>query len=154
MIINYSNEQVKHGEKSIFLAGPTRRNSSFLLSWRKEACDILESLNFNGIVYVPELKEENMPLDLTYQTEWEREALFAADIIIFYIPRKFPDMPALTTNVEFGYFLAKKKESIMLCCPKDGEKNRYLEWLFSKEKPNETIFKELYDILEKAVEIL
>ena len=53
MQINYSDEDVKKGIKSIFLAGPTPRDGN-VISWRIEACKILEKLGFDGIVYVPE----------------------------------------------------------------------------------------------------
>ena len=53
MKINYSDEEILKGQKSIFLAGPTPRGED-AVSWRKEACNILEKLGFDGIVYVPE----------------------------------------------------------------------------------------------------
>ena len=36
---------------------------------------------------------------------WERIALTDATVILFWVPRKLPDMAAFTTNVEFGYWL-------------------------------------------------
>ena len=45
MKINYSDEDVVKGEKSIFLAGPTPRNKD-ARSWRVEACNILEKYRF------------------------------------------------------------------------------------------------------------
>jgi hypothetical protein len=39
---------------------------------------------------------------------WEREGLIKASVIFFWIPRGLPDMPAFTTNVEFGYWLHSK----------------------------------------------
>lgn len=53
MIINYSDQEIIKGKKSIFLAGPTPRKED-IVSWRKEAIKILEENNFDGIVYVPE----------------------------------------------------------------------------------------------------
>lgn len=150
MITNFSNEKVKLNKKSIFLAGPTLRNSKFQNSWRKEAVDILEKLNFDGTVYIPEFSEK-IAFDYMNQVEWERQALINADIIIFYIPRKLPELPGFTTNVEFGMYLAKKPESVLLCCPEGSQKNEYLKWLYQKEKPDSTIFIELKDILKYAV---
>ena len=43
MIINYSDQEVLKGTKSIFLAGPTPRDKE-ITSWRNEACKILEKL--------------------------------------------------------------------------------------------------------------
>ena len=153
MIKNFSNQEVIINKDlpSIFLAGPTMRNSTFEKSWRKEACNILEMLNYNGVVYIPEFSDDNIQRDYLRQTEWERTALINADIIIFYIPRKLPEMPGLTTNVEFGMYLARKPESVLLCCPEGSEKNRYLEWLYTKERPGKMIHKNLKELLEEAV---
>lgn len=41
MIINYSDQEVIKGKKSIFLAGPTPRGEN-VVSWRTGACQILE----------------------------------------------------------------------------------------------------------------
>ena len=49
MQINYSDEDVKKGIKSIFIAGPTPRDGN-VISWRIEACKILKKLGFDGIV--------------------------------------------------------------------------------------------------------
>lgn len=156
MIINFSDEKENLNKeyKSIFLAGPTMRNSAFEKSWRKGACEILDIIGFAGIVYVPEFKNGNNPMEFLNQAEWERNCLQNADIIIFYIPRKLPEMPAFTTNVEFGMWLTKKPNATLLCCPLGSEKNRYLEWLYLKEKPNSVIFRDLEEILRYANKIL
>ena len=60
------------------------------------------------MVYVPEFETGNMKPDLTEQADWEREGLQNATVILFYIPKKIPEMPGFTTNVEFGMWLAKK----------------------------------------------
>lgn len=154
MIISFSDKPVIKGEKSIFLAGPTLRNSNFNASWRKPACDILKKLGYDGIVYVPEFEIGNMSVELTTQAGWEREALIASDIIIFYVARKFPELPGLTTNIEYGMWLSKKPDACMLCLPTWAEKNNYLKWLYAQEKPNAPIYETLEDILAAAVKRL
>lgn len=148
MIKNFSNEliYIDSSKDSIFLAGPTRRNSSFNKSWRNDACKILEKLNYNGIVYIPEFSEGSN-YDYLTQTLWERDGLMNAKHILFYIPRKLPDMPAFTTNVEFGYYLAKRPNNIILCSPKDAEKNKYLEWLYTYDLKNRPIYRNLEEAL-------
>lgn len=47
MIINYSDQKVIKGEKSIFLAGPTPREEN-VVSWRTEACKILNQRGISG----------------------------------------------------------------------------------------------------------
>lgn len=155
MTINYSSEKVMKdsSRKTIFLAGPTKRNSEFIYSWRNEACDILMKMGFDGIVYVPE-KASGGAYDYLDQVNWEREALMTADIILFYVPRKFPDMPGLTTNVEYGMYLAKRPENVEFCSPEDAEKNRYLEWLYLEEKPDGIIYRNLVEALSACVDKL
>lgn len=147
MKINYSDEIVIKGEKSIFLAGPTPRGKD-TLSWRKEACSILKETGFNGVVYVPEYSSWKPKESYVDQAMWEREALTEATIIVFWIPRHLPDMPAFTTNVEFGYWLHSGK--VLYGRPDDAEKIKYLDWLYELDygfKPHD----DLYDLLVEAV---
>ena len=44
MIVNYSDQEVLKGEKSIFLAGPTPRGHN-VISWRTGACKYKEEQN-------------------------------------------------------------------------------------------------------------
>jgi ADP-ribose pyrophosphatase YjhB (NUDIX family) len=120
--------------KSIFLAGPTPRDSN-LKSWRSDAIEILDSLGYDGVVFVPE-DSPNDP-DLTFpdydtdpvgykeQIDWETTWLNAADCIIFWIPRQLPDFLGLTTNVEFGRFF--KSGKVFVGAPKEAVKNEYLK---------------------------
>lgn len=151
MIINFSNEPVKKNIKSIFLAGPTLRGEPYDNSWRKYACKKLNELGFDGLVYIPEFETGNMKPDLTEQASWEREGLQNATIILFYIPRKFPDLPGFTTNVEFGMWLAKKPKSCELCIPKNAEKINYLKWLWNIELPGKPIYTDLDEALSAIV---
>ena len=154
MIINFSDEPIKISHNSIFLAGPTLRDSEFAMSWRKNACDYLEEHNFSGVVYVPEFKNSNTPIDLMNQVEWERTGLINAGIIVFYIPRKLPLMPGFTTNVEFGMYLSKRPDETILCSPYDAEKNNYLEWLYEREKPGAKIYRTLEEVLSDAMNMI
>ena len=155
MTINFSDQPINIDKtrKSIFLAGPTLRDSSFDKSWRKAACNILRQLNFDGIVYVPEFGESENPMDFLNQVDWERDGLVNADVIVFHIPRKLPELPGFTTNVEFGMYLAKRPHAVILCAPENSEKNRYLEWLYKKEKATDDICRTLNEVLEKAVQM-
>ena len=152
MILNFSDMPITiNKENSIFLAGPTLRNASFRDSWRKEACEILEELGYNGVVYIPEFSNGKNPFDFMNQVKWEREGLVNARKILFYIPRKLPELPGFTANVEFGMYLAKRPESVILCSPEGAEKNRYLELLYLKEKPNSLIYTDLETSLKRIV---
>lgn len=127
MIINYSDQEVIKGKKSIFLAGPTPRGDN-IESWRKDACEVLQKMGFDGVVYVPEYSTGKAKADYTDQAMWEREALTAASCILFWIPRELPDMPGFTTNVEFGYWLHSGK--VVYARPDGSSKTKYLDWLY------------------------
>lgn len=143
MIINYSDQEVIRNRKSIFLAGPTPRGEN-IESWRKYACQFLEKNGFDGVVYVPEYSIWKPKEDYTDQTVWERDALSNATIIAFWIPRQLPDMPAFTTNVEFGYWLHTGK--VLYGRPDNARKIKYLDWLY-KIDTNEEPFNTLEQLL-------
>ena len=67
---------------------------------------------------------------------------------MFWIPRSLPDMPAFTTNVEFGYWLHSNK--VIYGRPDDAVKIKYLDWLYELDY-NEKPFNNLDDLLEEAV---
>ena len=79
---------------------------------------------------------------------WEREGLTKASVIVFWIPRSLPDMPAFTTNVEFGYWIHSKK--IIYGRPDDAVKIKYLDWLYELDY-NEKPFNNLDDLLKNAI---
>lgn len=129
MKICFSDQEPIVDSNSIFLAGPTRRNSKYEASWRKEAVTILKQYGFNGVVYIPEIYEDKEFGDeqLDKQIQWEWMCLDAAGIIVFWVPRKLPDMPGFTTNVEFGIYTEKKPKQVIYGHPADAEKMKYLD---------------------------
>lgn len=149
MIINYSDQKVIKGKKSIFLAGPTPRGEN-ALSWRTEACEILKQIGFDGVVYVPEYSTWKPKQDYVDQAMWERIALTNATIILFWVPRKLPDMAGFTTNVEFGYWLHSGK--VIYGRPKDASKIKYLDWLYELDY-GKTPYEDLQSLLEVAIEL-
>ena len=142
-----SDQEVIKGNKSIFLAGPTPRGQD-VVSWRKEACAILEKMGFDGVVYVPEYSNWKPKDNYVDQAMWERKALTAATIIIFWIPRHMPDMPGFTTNVEFGYWLHTGK--VIYGRPDDAEKIKYLDWLYEVDYSKKP-FNSLQELLKQAL---
>lgn len=150
MKINYSDQEVIKNQKSIFLAGPTPRGKD-TISWRTEACQILENLDFDGTVYVPEYSTWKPKEDYVDQAMWERIALTEATIIIFWIPRHLPDMPAFITNVEFGYWLHTNK--VLYGRPDNAEKIKYLDWLYKLDY-NKEPHNNLENLLKEAIELV
>jgi hypothetical protein len=110
-------------QRSIFLAGPTPREAH-VQSWRPEALRLLDEQGFDGTVFVPEDSDSSPRFNYYDQIEWELQALHSATIILFWVPREMKEMPALTTNVEFGLFA--RNGNIVLGCPPNAEKMKYL----------------------------
>lgn len=149
MIINYSDQEVIKGQKSIFLAGPTPRGEN-VISWRAEACEILKQLGFDGVVYVPEYSTWKPKDDYVDQAMWERIALTNATVILFWVPRKLPNMGAFTTNVEFGYWLHSGK--VIYGRPNDASKIKYLDWLYELDY-GKIPYEDLQSSLEVSIEL-
>ena len=150
MIINYSDQEVIKGEKSIFLAGPTPRGEN-IISWRTKVCEILMQLGFDGVVYVPEYSTWKPKDDYVDQAMWERIALTNATVILFWVPRKLPDMGAFTTNVEFGYWLHIGK--VLYGRPNDTSKIKYLDWLYRLDY-GKLPYEDLKSLLESSIEFV
>lgn len=133
--------------KSIFLAGPTPREL-VTPSWRPEALKHLEAMGFDGHVFVPEPRNGKVFGDYIDQVEWETAALNMADVIVFWVPRKAPDMLALTTNIEWGLWADTGK--CVLGTPPKAEHVKYLHWMCAKMKiPN---YSTLEATLQEAVD--
>ncbi len=134
---------------SIFLIGPTPRSTS-VLSWRPEAIKILQDIAFNGYVLVPERDNGWDGVDYLNQIEWEYACLRRCTVKAAWVPREMETMPALTTNVEFGYWISKTPDSFYYGRPDWASHTGYLDWLYLKEtgrKPAET----LEDLLINAI---
>jgi 8-oxo-dGTP pyrophosphatase MutT (NUDIX family) len=125
--------------KSIFLAGPTPRDEA-TPSWRPDAIQQLRDLGYDGHVLVPE-DRETWNNDYLNQVEWETSALNMADVIVFWVPRNMKNMPALTTNIEWGVWGASGK--VVFGAPDTAESVRYMKWQCDKLKvPSFTTLRE------------
>lgn len=129
MDIVYSYEEAPQTyKKSIFLVGPTPRDKS-VPSWRPQMIKHLEECGYDGVVFVPESREGKWSWEYDDQVEWEKKHLEMADMILAWVPRDLATMPAFTTNVEFGKYVASGK--LIYGRPDDCPKNRYLDWLYA-----------------------
>jgi len=127
MKVVYALEDIDKVSPSIFLAGPTHRESGHR-GWRKDAIEHLES--FDGEVYYPEARTGIWHGDYPKQIEWEWEGLESASVILFWVPRDMDKLPALTTNVEFGLWLHSGKS--ILGYPSDATSMNYLDYIYRK----------------------
>jgi hypothetical protein len=138
---------------SIFLAGPTPRDKE-TPSWRPEAIRLFNT--FDGDVFVPERSNGEIKFEYYDQVEWEWKHLHAATVILFWVPRNLQNMPAFTTNVEFGYYLATKPNACFYGRPENSPKTRYLDWLYKQvvgEEPITELSKLVYNIVENIDDI-
>lgn len=108
--------------KAIFLAGPTPRQAG-VLSWRPQALRLLEQLGYDGVVFVPESRSGKWHGNYDHQVAWEGRCLNLADCIVFWVPRNMVDMPALTTNDEWGTW--KDSGKVVFGAPPDAVSVRY-----------------------------
>lgn len=151
MRVLYSDEPFDYTIRNgIFLAGPTPRRED-VISWRPKALKIIQDLGFKGSVFVPEYQNGGVKGDYIDQVEWEESALNHACAIAFWVPRNMKTMPALTTNVEFGFWMAKRPEKVLYGRPTDSEKNRYLDWLYSRHHFGAQPYTTLEGLLNSAV---
>jgi len=148
--------------KSIFLLGPIpRKPETKKFSWKKEAYRILEELGYNGTVYDPEHLEAPGPrvegYDNAPQIDWEVKAMDRVDIIVAWIPREFPHMPAFTSNVELGEMF--KTGRLVFGYPVGTERMDYLGyrakgWLDKAYKWQVPVKHNLRETLATALELI
>ncbi len=130
MEINFSDSgRVREG--SIFLAGPTPRSPD-VLSWRRDAIKLFELCKFNGVLTVPE-RGDWVPAAVEDQIAWELANLRSARVIMFWVPREMSKMPGLTTNHEFGYFIAKRAKNVIYGRPNRAPSTRYLDEMYRND---------------------
>ena len=110
--------------------------------------DALDRAGYDGMVYVPEPGDGSWDHDYTTQTRWEQRFLHAADLIIAWVPRDLKTMPAFSTNVEFGAFLASGK--LLYGRPDGAPKTRYLDTLYEQQQ-GLTPFSSLDELAQAAV---
>jgi 8-oxo-dGTP pyrophosphatase MutT (NUDIX family) len=132
-VVYYGEEAPQSFSKSIFLAGPTSRNKSSV-GWRPYALKLLEKLGYDGVVFVPEYRDwpPEEKYDYSYYPTWEWKHLHMADVVVFWVPRDLVNLPGLTTNVEFGFYM--NHSNIVYGRPKNARKVKYLDWLIFKNK--------------------
>lgn len=149
---HHSNQGYYTGnKKSIFLAGPTTRNSEYGTVWRNNVRKFLNNRD-DLVLFIPE------PTDLSHnpdsdiipfwpnhrtQVDWELRHLEIADRILFWIPRE-QSHPGLTTNVEFGRWYRDRRT--WYGRPNWAEKCEYLDSIWEIEYTSKPIFINLEEL--------
>lgn len=133
MYLIYSDSEFlkKDSTPGIFLAGPSPRGygDGYPKDWRDDAIKIFKELGFRGKVFIP--RPSNGHMENYYnQIEWELHHLEISNVILFWIPRKYPEMKGMTTNVEFGMWI--KDPKVIYGRPDWAEQTRYLDHIYKK----------------------
>jgi hypothetical protein len=153
MKLIYANHPpLEPGHKSIFLVGPTPRSSD-VPSWRPRAIEILKEYNFDGRVLIPETESGEAFPYYYDQVEWEHEGLHNCESIVAWVPREMSTMPALTTNVEFGYWMGREPHKVLYGRPNGSIHTEYLDWMYEKNTGRRPI-NTLEELLGTAVDLL
>ncbi len=130
MNIVYAQEKITDTiTRSIFLAGPTPRKAG-VPSWRKEAIAHFRQLGFEGTIFSPENEGGNWKKNYMEQVQWEEKCLNMADCILFWVPRNLENMPAFTTNTEWGVWCESGK--VVFGAPPNAKKIRYQKYYADK----------------------
>lgn len=137
--------------RSLFLAGPTPRRQQ-VSSWRPQALVELAALGYDGVVFVPEDRSGVFHGDYDGQIAWEERCLEMADCVVFWVPRDLADLPALTTNTEFGRWYRSGKMAFGGPHPDKAHKNAYLRhYAIDQHAPHADT---LTGTLQAAVELI
>lgn len=127
----YTGDKIKKVGNTIFLAGPSPRDSK-VESWRPAFIKQLFESGFRGTIINPENEKFTESFDYDKQVEWENQGLNTADLIVFWVPRDIEALPGFTTNIEFGEWM--KSGKIVLGFPKDAPKMNYMAYKAMKFK--------------------
>lgn len=136
-------------KKSLFLAGPTPRSAD-VASWRPYALRVLQEMEYDGVVFIPEDEDGKWKENYIGQCDWETKYLRMADDIVFWVPRDLDTLPGYTTNVEFGRWMESGKVSYG--APKDAPKVKYFE--YHCRRLNMPAFASLEQVLAHSLEKL
>ena len=142
-----------YGLGSIFLAGPTPRSKD-VKSWRPEFIDVLDKKRVKCSVFVPETSKGDWLGNFEKQCNWEYEHLHKASVIVFWVPRELETMPAFTTNVEFGFWMAKAPGRVFYGRPDNTPKTKYLDWLYAKQTSGMSPVSNIEDLAHNVVGFL
>ncbi|MDM4723280.1 hypothetical protein QTQ03_28630 [Micromonospora sp. WMMA1363] len=126
-VVVYAGEQPPGAwQASMFVAGPMPRDPD-APSWRPEALHLIVD-GWTGpgtlVVFVPEARDRHRPQAGYISQDWEERWMAVADVIMFWVPRRMPDLPGLNTNIEYGR--TETSGRVVLGLPPDAVSVHYL----------------------------
>jgi hypothetical protein len=86
--------------------------------------DTMRDLNFQGTALIPEPGPGAMPPPVAIQAAWDQAGCAIADVVAFWIPRRFPTTKGLTSNLELGMWMRSGK--VVLGAPAWAEDMDYI----------------------------
>jgi len=143
----------------VFLAGPTvRGNQIHLTSWRFEAIEIFQKLEFTGTLILPEFsnrfESDKGRRDLPI---WEHNGLERADCIMFWIPRT-RECWGLNTNSEHHLWTWRKPTKVVYGRPEGAFRTEYndvmWEHLLAEHGLTSPIYNKLEDTIKAAIKLV
>lgn len=147
---------INHIDKSIpsiFLAGPTvRGNQPHLTSWRFEAVELFEKNAFDGNIIIPEFSDKTESDKYRYDLPvWENETMTLSDVIMFWVSRT-RELIALTTNHEFGYWMARNRDGMIYGRPDTAYRIIYNDIMWVEDSKWQKKKCPIYNTLPKTVD--
>lgn len=127
-------ENIDWNKQTVFLAGPTvRGNQPHLTSWRNEAITLFRKMRFAGNLIIPEFKDKRESDQYRYDLPvWEFSCLQKSDVIMFWVQRT-RELIGLTTNCEFGYWMARSRMKMVYGRPDDAYRISYLDIMWVED---------------------
>lgn len=127
VVVVYAGEEPPESwHVSVFVAGPMPRDPD-APSWRHGALHMIAG-RWNGdgtlVVFVPEARDRHQPPVGYISQLWEERWMAVVDVILFWVPRRMPDLPGLNTNIEYGR--TEGSGRVVLGLPPDAASVHYL----------------------------
>lgn len=136
MTVVYINEPLpKSWTSFIFLLGPTPRlgaDGTSPPSWRPEALAYLDAMGYDGVVFIPETRDDVWKHNYDDQIEQEERGLHYADVIVAWMPRELTLMPAFTSNDEWGGWKMLDPAKLVFGAPSWAVKVKYQKYYAEK----------------------
>lgn len=107
LVYHYQNlEPIPEDEPSAFLFGPSSREDVLEFKWRPYGVHFLRKWGFDGLIVVPEPRNNDWSFKDTFPVEivdWEAERALAVKKAVGWLPRHPTQLPGRVTNTELGF---------------------------------------------------
>jgi hypothetical protein len=107
LVFHYQDvKPVPEKKPSIFLVGPSSREDVLNYKWRIFAVHFLRKFGFEGIIIVPEARNDDWAFKENFPTtivSWERERVLSVSKVVAWLPRHQTQLPGRVTNTELGF---------------------------------------------------